>query len=223
MVSKSLSVNSTTAYSVAVGICIGAVATGVLAKLPLMALFKGLSKKDKADVKALKIEVPTDCGEDDSSVSSDNVNVEFMSQACTLATKNLLKNTGGPFGCVIVRDGKIIGQGANSVTTSKDPTCHAEMNAIRDACKNVDDFVLEGATCFTSCEPCPMCYAALRWARIDNIYFANTRKDAHDIGFSDQDIYDEIEKKSQKMERLTSPKASEAFNMWSEDTKFTRY
>jgi len=138
MVSKSLSVNSTTAYSVAVGICIGAVATGVMAKLPLMALFKGLSKKDKADVKALKIEVPTDCGEDDSSVSSDNVNVEFMSQACTLATKNLLKNTGGPFGCVIVRDGKIIGQGANSVTTSKDPTCHAEMNAIRDACKNVD-------------------------------------------------------------------------------------
>lgn len=229
MVIKGISLNSNTAYSVGVGFCLGAVAAGVITKLPQLALFKG---KKKEELKNLTVELPEEAdsegsdslaNDDNSSVSSDNVYVDYMSQACTLATKNLLKQSGGPFGCVIVRDGKVIGEGANSVTTSKDPTCHAEMNAIRDACKNVDDFVLDGAICFTSCEPCPMCYAALRWARIDHIYFANTRKDAHDIGFSDQDIYDEIEKKNQKMERLTSPVAKDAFNMWSDDTKFVRY
>merc|ERR1719300_159188 len=193
-----------------------------------MALVKGVTSKSIKKEESKTESSKYDSGEDESSVSSEittpiSGSERHMVEACRLATENLQKNTGGPFGCVIVRDGKIIGQGANSVTTSIDPTCHAEMNAIRDACKNVDDFVLDGAICFTSCEPCPMCYAALRWARIDNIYFANTRKDAHDIGFSDQDIYDEIEKKSQKMERLTSPKAKDAFNMWSDDTKFVRY
>lgn len=219
---------SNVSYHLGVGICLGAVALGVMARYPLMAIFKGVTSKSIEKEESKRESSNYISGEDESSISSEittpiSGSERHMVEACRLATENLQKNTGGPFGCVIVRDGKIIGEGANSVTTSKDPTCHAEMNAIRNACKNVDDFVLDGAICFTSCEPCPMCYAALRWARVDRIFYANTRKDAHNIGFSDQDIYDEIEQSNQKMERLDVDEAKVAFKMWHEDKKFVRY
>ena len=102
-------------------------------------------------------------------------------------------STGGPFGAVIIdRDGNIIGEGHNEVTVSNDPTAHAEVVAIRRACKNSNNFSLEGCTIYTSCEPCPMCLAACYWARLDKIYYSNTRQDAADIGFDDSHIYEEI-------------------------------
>ena len=113
---------------------------------------------------------------------------KHLQEAIDLAIKSV-KNGGGPFGSVIVRDGKVIGRGFNQVTKNHDPTAHGEVVAIRDACKNVKDFELKGATCFTSCEPCPMCLAACYWSRVDRIVFACTKKDAADIGFDDAFIY----------------------------------
>ena len=102
-------------------------------------------------------------------------------------------STGGPFGAVIIdKEGKIIGEGHNEVTVKNDPTAHAEVVAIRRACANIDNFSLEGCTIYTSCEPCPMCLAACYWARLDKIYYANTREDAANIGFDDEHIYEEI-------------------------------
>ena len=101
---------------------------------------------------------------------------------------------GGPFGAIIVRQGKIVGTGANHVTSDNDPTAHAEVVAIRDACKNLGTFQLDDCEIYTSCEPCPMCLAAIYWARPKAIYYANTRKDAADIGFDDDFLYEELKK-----------------------------
>src|SRR5690349_2654824 len=119
---------------------------------------------------------------------------KFMEIAIRLSEKNVLEGIGGPFGAVVVRAGKVIAKSANKVTSSNDPTAHAEVSAIRLACKKLKTFDLSGCTIYTSCEPCPMCLSAIYWARIDTIYYANTKIDAADIGFSDKFIYDEIHK-----------------------------
>ena len=117
---------------------------------------------------------------------------KFMEAAIALAEKGIEHNEGGPFGCVIVKDDKIIGRGNNKVTSTNDPTAHAEIIAIREACKHLDSFQLQDCEIYTSCEPCPMCLGAIYWARPKVIYYGNTRKDAAKIGFDDSMIYDEI-------------------------------
>ncbi len=117
---------------------------------------------------------------------------KFMLEAIALSQNGVLQNEGGPFGCVIVKDDIIVGRGNNKVTSTNDPTAHAEVVAIRDACKNLGTFQLEGCEVYTSCEPCPMCLGAIYWARPKVIYFANNRQDAADIGFDDSMIYDEM-------------------------------
>lgn len=117
---------------------------------------------------------------------------KFMQEAIHLSGHAIDQNAGGPFGCVIVKDNVIIGRGNNMVLATNDPTAHAEVVAIRDACKNLNHFQLEGCEIFTSCEPCPMCLGAIYWARPAAIYYANTRQDAADAGFDDSMIYEEI-------------------------------
>jgi len=116
----------------------------------------------------------------------------FMQAAIDIGLKGMRNNEGGPFGCVIVKNNEIVGQGHNKVVSTNDPTAHAEITAIRDACKNLNDFQLEDCEIFTSCEPCPMCLGAIYWARPKAIYYGNTRKDAADAGFDDSLIYNEI-------------------------------
>ncbi|MFZ1693704.1 MAG: nucleoside deaminase [Flavobacteriales bacterium] len=116
----------------------------------------------------------------------------FLREAIALARQGMDRNDGGPFGCVIVKDGRIIGRGNNKVTSSNDPTAHAEVVAIREACKALGSYQLDGCTLYTSCEPCPMCLGAIYWARPNRIVFAATRTDAADAGFDDQLIYDEL-------------------------------
>ena len=117
-----------------------------------------------------------------------------MYKAVELSLENMRAGKGGPFGAIIVRQGKIVGTGANHVTSDNDPTAHAEVVAIRDACKNLGTFQLDDCEIYTSCEPCPMCLAAIYWARPKAIYYANTRKDAADIGFDDDFLYEELKK-----------------------------
>jgi tRNA(Arg) A34 adenosine deaminase TadA len=153
--------------------------------------------------------------------------IEFMMRAIELSKNGLESGQGGPFGCVIVKDGKIIGEGNNQVTSTNDPTAHAEMVAIRNACKNINSFQLEGCEIYTSCEPCPMCIGAIYWARPDKIYFANNRSDAADIGFDDAFIYDEIgenlENRKIKMESLGRIEALEIFKQWKLKTDKIEY
>ncbi|MBK6340414.1 MAG: nucleoside deaminase [Bacteroidetes bacterium] len=153
--------------------------------------------------------------------------IEFMLRAIELSKNGLESGKGGPFGCVIVKDGKIIGEGNNQVTSTNDPTAHAEMVAIRNACKNINSFQLEGCEVYTSCEPCPMCLGAIYWARPDKIYFANNRSDAAEIGFDDAFIYDEIEEKIEnrqiQMEPLGRMEALEIFKQWKLKTDKIEY
>ncbi|MEH7503974.1 nucleoside deaminase [Neobacillus drentensis] len=116
----------------------------------------------------------------------------FMEKAIELALDNVLTKQGGPFGAVVVKDGKIIGIGRNEVTGTNDPTAHAEVQAIRDACRNLNDFQLNDCEIYTSCEPCPMCIGAIYWARPKAVYYACTKQDAAKIGFDDQFIYDQL-------------------------------
>src|SRR4051812_15098169 len=116
----------------------------------------------------------------------------FMSEAIKLSAKGITLNEGGPFGCVIVRGGEIVGRGNNRVALLNDPTAHAEVVAIRDACNHLKTFQLTDCEIYSSCEPCPMCLAAIYWARIKRIFFANTRHDAAAIGFDDATIYSEM-------------------------------
>jgi tRNA(Arg) A34 adenosine deaminase TadA len=120
------------------------------------------------------------------------MNPTFMRRAIALSLQNLQTGTGGPFGAVIVKDGKIVGEGSNQVTSSLDPTAHAEVTAIRNACKGLNTFDLSGCEIYTSCEPCPMCLSAIYWARLGKIYFANTKDDAAAIQFDDDFIYQQI-------------------------------
>ena len=117
---------------------------------------------------------------------------KFMQEAIALKKKGVQNDEGGPFGCIIVKDDKIVGRGNNKVTSTNDPTAHAEVVAIRDACKNLGTFQLDECEVYTSCEPCPMCLGAIYWARPKVIYYANNRQDAAEIGFDDSMIYDEI-------------------------------
>lgn len=153
--------------------------------------------------------------------------IEFMLRAIELSKNGLESGKGGPFGCVIVKDGKIIGEGNNQVTSTNDPTAHAEMVAIRNACKNINSFQLEGCEVYTSCEPCPMCLGAIYWARPDKIYFANNRSDAAEIGFDDAFIYDEIGEKIEnrqiQMEPLGRMEALEIFKQWKLKTDKIEY
>jgi tRNA(Arg) A34 adenosine deaminase TadA len=131
-----------------------------------------------------------------------NANPEFLRRAIRLATQNVVSGSGGPFGAVIVRDGRIVGEGVNSVTAVNDPTAHAEINAIRAAAKALGTFTLAGCQLYTSCEPCPMCLAAAYWARIDAIYYAASAADAARAGFDDAFLYEELRK--DKAERKLS-------------------
>lgn len=119
---------------------------------------------------------------------------DFMQQAIQLSLENMREWKGWPFGAVIVKDGKIVGKWANHVTSLNDPTAHAEVIAIRDACKNLGTFQLEGCSIYSSCEPCPMCLGAIYRSRPDALYFANTKEDAATIDFDDHFIYQELEK-----------------------------
>jgi guanine deaminase len=143
-----------------------------------------------------------------------------MARAIALSLENVLQDRGGPFAAVIVKDGKIIAEGANSVTSTIDPTAHAEMVAIRLACKNLKSFDLQGCEIFSSCEPCPMCLGAIYWARPSCVYFANTAAHAAKEGFDDAFIYQEINRPhaSRKipMIQLVHDEAPAAFHAWRE-------
>lgn len=117
---------------------------------------------------------------------------QFMGEAIRLAREGLRRNAGGPFGAIIVREGTIIGRGWNQVTSSNDPTAHAEVVAIRDACRHLGSFRLDGCDIYTSCEPCPMCLAAIRWARLDRVFHAATRSDAAAAGFDDDYLHSQL-------------------------------
>jgi len=142
----------------------------------------------------------------------------FMREAIQLSHDGMQGSHGGPFGCVIVKDGLIVGRGNNLVTSTCDPTAHGEIVAIRDACKTLKTFNLTGCSLYTSCEPCPMCLAASYWARVDVIYYANTRADAANIGFDDDFIYREvalaIEHRSKTMKPLLRDEALKVFQEW---------
>lgn len=125
---------------------------------------------------------------------SGQANPEFLRRAIALATQNVTAGKGGPFGAVIARDRRIIGEGINSVTASNDPTAHAEVNAIRAAAKSLGTFTLEGCELYSSCEPCPMCLAAAYWARLGAVYYGATAADAARAGFDDAFLYDELRK-----------------------------
>ena len=145
--------------------------------------------------------------------------IRFMRRAVELSIENV-KNGGGPFGAVIVRDGEIIAEGANRVTANNDPTAHAEVTAIRAACAKLGTFQLGGCVVYTSCEPCPMCLSAIYWAGISKIYYGNTKKDADDINFGDDFIYEEIAKpysaRRIPMMQFLREEALAAFRAWEE-------
>ena len=128
---------------------------------------------------------------------------KYMNEADKLVRENLINNNGGPFGAVIVKSGKIIGRGANRVIIDNDPTAHAEIIAIRDACRNINSYDLTGCEMYTTCYPCPMCLSAIIWSNIEKVYFGNTKEDAAEIGFRDEFIYDYIEKLSKGIEDET--------------------
>lgn len=141
-----------------------------------------------------------------------------MKMAIELSRSGMEQGKGGPFGCVIVKDGNVIGKGSNSVLLNNDPTAHAEMVAIRDACRYLGHFQLDGCELYTSCEPCPMCLGAIYWARPSRVFYANTKTDAAKIGFDDDFIYQEIQipKKDRKIpfKQISQPEANEVFREW---------
>ena len=143
---------------------------------------------------------------------------EFMIKAIEVAFNGVNNNEGGPFGCIVVKDGKIIGRGNNKVTSTNDPTAHAEVIAIRDACNNIGSFQLDGCEIYTTCEPCPMCLGAIYWARPDKVYYGCNQIDAANIGFDDQFIYNEIplshNKRSIPFKQLARDSALKIFKEW---------
>jgi guanine deaminase len=149
-------------------------------------------------------------------------NETFMKRAVELSDLAIETYKGGPFGAVIVKDGMIIGEGHNMVTSTNDPTAHAEIIAIRNACINTSTFHLEGCEIYTSCEPCPMCLSGIYWAHIDVIYYANSHKDAEHIDFSDSFIYKEIrlkpDERSIPMISTDNSEAIKVFNKWKDKT-----
>ncbi len=155
------------------------------------------------------------------------MNLEFMAEAARLALENVTSGMGGPFGAVIVKNGEIVARGRNCVTSSQDPTAHAEVSAIREAARVLNTFNLEGCEIYTSCEPCPMCLGAIYWARLEKVYYGCTQFDAAAIGFDDQFIYEEIarEKEERKLEfvALGREVSLEAFEAWKAAKGKVRY
>lgn len=152
---------------------------------------------------------------------------QFMLEAIALSSQGMENNEGGPFGCVIVKNNVIIARGNNQVVSTNDPTAHAEINAIRNACRHLGAFQLDGCQLYASCEPCPMCLGAIYWARPERVFYACTRADAARIGFDDQFIYEEIMSDRQHrkipMEQLLRLEALEVFSIWSEKRDKTYY
>lgn len=154
-------------------------------------------------------------------------NPECMRRAIALASENVRSGRGGPFGAVIVKDGQIVGEAANAVTWKNDPTAHAEIEAIRAACRGLGSFTLQGAEIYASCEPCPMCLAAIYWARIEHIWFGNTSADAARIGFDDAFLYREValaaRERAIPSRMLLQEEARESFGLWVSSTHKTPY
>jgi guanine deaminase len=154
----------------------------------------------------------------DSPPHSEPVDQQYMRMAIGLATGNVLSGAGGPFGAVIVKDGKVLATGVNQVTATNDPTAHAEVTAIRAAAAILGSYELQGCVIYSSCEPCPMCLGAIYWARIDALYFGGTAQDAADAGFDDSHFYDELRKpiaaRSLRTINLMRNEAAEPFKAW---------
>ena len=150
----------------------------------------------------------------------------FMLRAIELSIESV-NNNGGPFGCVIVKNNKIIAEGNNQVTNLNDPTAHAEIVAIRNACKSINDFNLKGTEIYTSCEPCPMCLSAIYWSHIDKVYYGNSREDAAKIQFDDKFIYDELLLKMTErkipISQISRDEAIKAFNLWENEENKIKY
>lgn len=146
------------------------------------------------------------------------MNKEFMQLAMDIAIDNIKENNGGPFGAVIVKDGKIIAKACNSVTKTNDTTAHAEVNAIRKACQELNTFDLSGCEIYSSCEPCPMCLSAIYWSKIEKIYYSADRFDAANIGFNDSFIYNElslpIKERTIPIENIMKQEGQEPFELW---------
>ena len=155
-----------------------------------------------------------------------NTKNNFMLRAIELSM-NSANNDGGPFGCVITKENEIIAEGSNKVTLSNDPTAHAEVVAIREACKKLGTFNLTGCDLYTSCEPCPMCLSAIYWSHIDIVYYGNSRENAAEIEFDDKFIYDEIKKdisaRKIPLKRILKDEAIKAFNLWTQTENKTKY
>ena len=151
----------------------------------------------------------------------------FMREAIRISIQMMRRGQGGPFGAVVVRRGRIVGRGWNQVTSSNDPTAHAEVAAIRDACRKLKTFQLDDCELYTSCEPCPMCLSAMYWARLKKVFYANTRKDAAAIEFDDDFIYREvalpIPKRALPMKQFMRKEALAAFEEWKNKTDKVRY
>ena len=151
---------------------------------------------------------------------------KFMLKAIELSIKSA-ETIGGPFGCVIVKDNKIISEGSNKVTSTNDPTAHGEIVAIRDACLKLNTFKLAGCELYSTCEPCPMCLSAIYWSHIDKIFYANTRNDAKNIDFDDSFIYSEINKKIEdrkiQMTQMLRDEALKAFKIWDNKVDKIKY
>lgn len=147
-----------------------------------------------------------------------NIDQHYMELAIKEAMKGMEQNDGGPFGCIIVKKGEIIGRGNNKVTSTNDPTAHAEIEAIRNACKKLGSFQLNECIIYTSCEPCPMCLGAIYWARPEKVYFGSSKKDAANIGFDDDFIYKELvldyDQRKIPFEQLERKKAFQIFVKW---------
>lgn len=160
-------------------------------------------------------------------MSTTNNDKQFMQAAIDMASKGMNSNAGGPFGAVVVKNGEIVAAGHNEVTSTNDPTAHAEVVAIRKACEKLGTFQLDDCEIYTSCEPCPMCLCAIYWARPSKVYYACNQQDAADIDFDDQFIYDEIgngiENRSIKFIPLMRNEALQVFKDWSEKIDKTEY
>ncbi|MBO9999332.1 MAG: nucleoside deaminase [Cyanobacteria bacterium SID2] len=152
---------------------------------------------------------------------------KFLQLAIDLAVEGVKLDRGGPFGAIIVKDGEVVGTGNNRVTSTNDPTAHAEIVAIRNACQTLDSFHLKGCTLYTSCEPCPMCLGAIYWARIDRLFYACTQEDAAKIDFDDSFIYREIERPIAERQipgiQLMNDRGLKAFQLWQQKTDKTPY
>jgi len=150
------------------------------------------------------------------------MNAKFMREAIRLSIQMMRRGKGGPFGAVVVKGSKIVGRGCNQVTSANDPTAHAEIVAIREACRRLRTFQLDDCDLYTSCEPCPMCLAAIYWARIRSVFYGNTRQDASKIAFDDDFIYRQValplNRRKLRMKKLLRPEALKAFSEWEHKT-----